>query len=140
MKKKVLYWIAIAVLGGMVLAMILAVAVPPIREAVNRNRLEPVRKTLTGDWRADAFDGKGSKWITFGYDGTCSLYQELIAPDGQSIHQSSSTYGSSTWEVLTPTTVKITVSTMGYSNSEEVVFELTDDHTLVLDGDTYIKQ
>ena len=141
MKKKFLYLAGIIVIGAMILTLLGAIIVPKIQAAVARSQSTTAREKIIGSWRADAFGGQGSKWVHFYADGTCSLYQEVSAADGQSIYQDSSSYGQSSWEMLSPSRIRIQVSVLGHTETQDFDIQLADDgRSLILGEDTYIKQ
>lgn len=140
MKKKALYLTAIVIIGAMLLTALTAGGINLIQRMTLKSQTDTISKALPGTWFNDAFHGNGGKWIYFEDNGVYSLYQEISAADGQTVHQSSDNYGTSTWKVLSPTKLQVTVTTMGQSISEEVGIELPDENTLILDGEKYIRQ
>ena len=133
MKKKHLYLAAILLIAAGILAVILLTVIPRIQAGQTQNK-------LAGVWHMDAFGGNGGEWVTFRKDGVYTLHEEYTTAEGEIISQDSTTYGESTYTVLSPTRLKVTVTSMGTRISDEIEFRLEDDHTLIMDGKTYVRQ
>ena len=133
MKKKHLYLAAIIAILLVIVGVIASTLIPRVFAARTAEK-------LVGTWFFDSYQGNGGKWVTFFDNGSFTLHQEITAADGELLYQDSSSFGTAAYEVLSGSRMRMTITSMGSSHQEDVDFQLVDDRTLIIDGDTYIKQ